>query len=652
MQLNLECRRLTSWSTDNSPNRSFLLHSLPREESNTSHNSAPITSIRHRANALGDLPRSPRGKRKIAILSYNNGRVDHKILSDANLTRMIRCNHQAYADMHGYDYISPKLDSALWSASRFVLNGLRYKTFSILSHFEQYDALVWIDHDALFFNMNVSVEYWMDEVMDLDSDILMAEDLPGYRFNAGLQIVRTTTWARMFYESAISDILKTPVESKYLEQPIFYRLHDTVEGAKKKIQIHHPRREFQAFLKVESDFTNSSWVVHGTFCDTCDLRKYMQPPACTTPSGAGLHFLLKQDEVHHPKNNRVHVPELPSGRSSLKSTPSQISYAHDTTVRERPPMNTAVCISGEARTFAMSLSMATIEAALNGPEEVSVDVFCYMTNSMKGDWNSKGKQYDAVDDLTIQFASNSLTRHSKLGNCVLRRSVSSLKDQISSCNFGSKGEKMFDLSNETVAVRQGLPLLKRHRCFQLVLEAERMKSAQTGVAWTYDTVMSLRPDVFFFRPLTYEHFVPRMPIFPAPAHTAPAGAHIRGFPNDHIAILPRFYADRYFNLAKTFTNCTGGGAESPYIVDLIAKYFSVDEMDITSVVPYILNRPGRVVDHCERVAYYALNIGEGKTKVWKRICHEFISWFLSERERNSTQVLHFWQQFSGEFAVN
>jgi hypothetical protein len=217
---------------------------------------------------------------KIAILSYNDARVAHDILSNNTLTQMIRCNHEAYAQRYGYTYLSPDRSSALWSASRFVLNGLRYKTFSILSNFESYDVIVWIDHDAVFYNQALSIEYWLDHKMDAAADLLMAEDLPGYKFNAGLQIIKTSAWARKFYENAIEDILKTAIDAVYLEQPIFYRLHDTMEGASSKIQIYKPRSDFQAFLKVSTDFKNTSWVVHGTVCKSCDIGVYVQPEQC------------------------------------------------------------------------------------------------------------------------------------------------------------------------------------------------------------------------------------------------------------------------------------------------------------------------------------------------------------------------------------
>ena len=83
-----------------------------------------------------------------------------------------------------------------------MLNGLRCKTFSILSHFDEYEILVWIDHDAIFDNLDISVDYWLENKMRHDADIMRAADIPGFKFNAGVQIIKTTAWSKMFFRSS------------------------------------------------------------------------------------------------------------------------------------------------------------------------------------------------------------------------------------------------------------------------------------------------------------------------------------------------------------------------------------------------------------------------------------------------------------------
>ena len=149
---------------------------------------------------LGVVRRNETGiKKSVAILSYNDARVGHEYLSNSTLNNMVRCNHQQYARRHGYAYISPEKSSAKWNAARFVLNGLRYKTFSILSHFDEYEVLVWVDHDAIFYNLEISVDHWLENKMRHDADMLMAADIPGYKFNAGVQIIKTTAIATISF---------------------------------------------------------------------------------------------------------------------------------------------------------------------------------------------------------------------------------------------------------------------------------------------------------------------------------------------------------------------------------------------------------------------------------------------------------------------
>ena len=578
-------------------------------------------------------------RRRIAILSYNNGRAGHKLLADPVLAEMVRCNHAVYARTHGYDYISPERNSTTWSASRFILNGLRYKTFSVLSNFDKYDVLVWIDHDAVFFNQDLSVDHWLDKVMSANSDILVAEDLPGYKFNAGLQVIKTTAWTRMFYESAIDEILKTSTDATYLEQPIFYRLHDELEGAKQKIQIHTPRNDFQAFLKVKTDFKSTSWVVHGTFCDNCDLGKYVRQDECQLQNVKGEK--PQETDTDSRGDDTYSVKKRQATQGASQTLDRDVGHT-------RP--HAAVCLSGAVRTLTSRLSFSTIDAALNMQEGVEVDIFCLLTyNEKRAEVNSKGVIYQTDDEESIKLTVDSLAKHNTFGNCIYEKRDLELEKAVQ-CDFGAAGNRLIDRTRDTVSIRQGVPMLKRKMCYQMIVDAEKTRSKQAGTDWTYDSVISLRPDIFFFQPLTAAHLLPKVPTFPAPAHTSHLGPDVRGFPNDHVAFLPRAHAERYFSLANVYTNCTTTSSESPFILDLITKYFSGVLIDLEAVVPYSLNRPGLNVQHCERVAYFELNIGEQESRYWMKECEQFISWFfdVDKEGRNSSAVYDFWKRNSGQ----
>ena len=229
-------------------------------------------------------------KNDTLILSYSNLKSSGgQATSHSNRTlfEMVRCNHLAYAEKHGYDYHSPYPHSAKWHASMFVLNGIRYKTFSILSFFDDYDVIVWIDHDAVFYDMETTVERWVDEMKTRNSSLLVAADIPGYPFNMGVQVLRTTKWAKELYVRAYAEILHTSPAATYLEQPIFHRMYRLDPAVRKGIQIHTPRHELQAFLKIKGDLTPSSWIAHGTQCK-CDLGAFVRPTSCAIASGSRI----------------------------------------------------------------------------------------------------------------------------------------------------------------------------------------------------------------------------------------------------------------------------------------------------------------------------------------------------------------------------
>jgi len=116
------------------------------------------------------------------------------------------------------------------------------------------------------------VTHWTDNMGA--EEILMAADIPGYKFNTGLQIIKSSEWSKNFYSSAVDSLIDSDVNPSYVDLPILYKLHDSIEGAKEKVMMYKPRGDFQAFLKIKSDLRPSSWVVHATQF-ACDPIKFI-----------------------------------------------------------------------------------------------------------------------------------------------------------------------------------------------------------------------------------------------------------------------------------------------------------------------------------------------------------------------------------------
>lgn len=168
--------------------------------------------------------------RKVAVLSY----TDSSVLSKhAERARIVRCNHEAYAQRHNYTYISPVEGSTLWSALHLLGHGTRAKTASLLLHLRTFDYLLWVDADVVFYNRRLSVDPWIDRMDSANADILAASnDVSSYQsepnaeftavpFNAGALLVRGSEWAASFLSKAVPELRARPLDAQKQDQ------HDT-----------------------------------------------------------------------------------------------------------------------------------------------------------------------------------------------------------------------------------------------------------------------------------------------------------------------------------------------------------------------------------------------------------------------------------------
>lgn len=210
----------------------------------------------------------------IAILSYcsyNNTFCD-----------ISRCNHQRYANKFNYTYINPNVDSDEYHLSTFLLHGTRYKTYSIIKHMKQFEWILWIDSDALFMNFEITIEDWIQKAQKKDANIVVARDIPGFPFNAGVMLIKSDTWSKQFFRRAVPEIIKRQIKDPKQDQPVFFNfLEKNQYDEKNKILILKQRNRFQAFIKMR-ELSAASWIVHLTCCkgQQCNLRLY--DSKCTT----------------------------------------------------------------------------------------------------------------------------------------------------------------------------------------------------------------------------------------------------------------------------------------------------------------------------------------------------------------------------------
>jgi len=310
----------------------------------------------------------------------------------------------------------------------------------------------------------------------------------------------------------------------------------------------------------------------------------------------------------------------------------------------------AVCISGAARTFSDDLSFSTIQAAFSTFPDIDFDFFCWLSNDPgKSDRNSKNHSYPSVSNGIVRSKASLLSRSSPYGTFVLNEVNFETSPM---CDFGNYGKDLIDKSDEDVVTRTTQPLFKREKCFELILAAEEQIQIEYGSEWRYTTVVSLRPDMFFFGPLSRQALLTPIPLFPVPAHgssiTYPNG-HI---PNDHIVFLPRNHSELYFRMGRQFRECQGkfeGPLGLQLIVNLIIHTFPYASIDTETVVPYNLNRLGTPEGPCTRINFFKSNLNSKHNSLDRLLqqCETFVAWFVStsfEKGKIQEYIIDFWNE--------
>lgn len=117
--------------------------------------------------------------KKIAIVTfYDDACKDYAVLSDKS--------KQAYCDKYGYKYflhrerMSPQFDHPTWEKPKIML-----------SHFNDFDYIMWMDADAIISNMDFDVSELFGEKV-----IYMSKDVNGY--NAGVFAIKVCDIGKNF----------------------------------------------------------------------------------------------------------------------------------------------------------------------------------------------------------------------------------------------------------------------------------------------------------------------------------------------------------------------------------------------------------------------------------------------------------------------
>jgi hypothetical protein len=207
----------------------------------------------------------------------------------------------------------------------------------------------------------------------------------------------------------------------------------------------------------------------------------------------------------------------------------------------RAPARAAVCFVGAPRTFVREYVHGSILAAF-GPAVGVVDFFFWLgEESGQGAVNSKGGSYEAYLDRDLRAAVERFSPVSVQYNGSTRFRLNPR------CALSRASAFNYDRTNQSVVARQWETMAKMKLCYEDVVKEEVRRGA------LYDTIVRIRPDLAFTRPLNLTQVLqPRHPSFPR----CQAGCK-RPCTNDHMAFMPRAAASVYFTMSDAYMYCDG-----------------------------------------------------------------------------------------------
>ena len=245
-------------------------------------------------------------------------------------------------------------------------------------------------------------------------------------------------------------------------------------------------------------------------------------------------------------------------------------------------MKIAVLVVGALRTFLSHHMNLWIRF-----NELNVDFFFCTSNGGNSSLdNSKGMRYKDYDSVKVAEIITTIYKP------IVFADVTTPFIE-NTCNVGPLSQRKFDHSQQYTIQRMWETLAATQKCFEFMEHHEYESHLM------YDFVLRLRPDIIFYGPIITTSFKAQ-PSFPAGRVLCNIK---RKCLNDHIAILPRYAAARYFRLAEEYLWCQSNLTwlkynRHFYIAELLYIKFEDDYL-IDPSLHYTLVRPNEL--ECTRV---------------------------------------------------
>lgn len=140
----------------------------------------PVRNVKHTITLNDITPEKLILASDIAVVTLGTPNMNNMLIHS-------RRNHVHYCSKHGYDYIY--YNDSLVPREIVTWN----KIYVIKKHLRKYKWVIWIDSDAIFTNMNITLESIIEK--SENNSLLVCDDIGGWSFNSGVMFWKNNDWS-------------------------------------------------------------------------------------------------------------------------------------------------------------------------------------------------------------------------------------------------------------------------------------------------------------------------------------------------------------------------------------------------------------------------------------------------------------------------
>jgi len=195
----------------------------------------------------------------------------------ATMTLLAHRNHEHFAALNGFEYISPDDEDG-------VLPGAWWKIKALLTHLPHYDWIMWMDADTVVCNWDLDARNYTRT----PADLVLSADILGSKFNTGVFWIRNCDWSLDFLGRTLAIGYGDPGvrHHGWYEQLAMQRLYDANPDDASHFYIipNERRHEFNGYVLDDSFRRSGMGIIHDAGCrfrmDAHTCQRYYRAYYC------------------------------------------------------------------------------------------------------------------------------------------------------------------------------------------------------------------------------------------------------------------------------------------------------------------------------------------------------------------------------------